>query len=142
MVKSAFAASSCYGIDMSSVCGWPQVTADSAYLIKDYIVGMLGNDGGVKLDTGGAAADEGGRKSLAEVAKSLTLLLPAGGDRGALSDAAVREWLAGLTRGLAEPGGGGMGGEGGESEGAGDSTRLVALRALLGILPTGETEGV
>ena len=124
MVKAAFSASSCYGIDMASVCGWPQGTVDKGYTIRDFIVDKIGGDGGVKLDTGAIKGEETDRKALSEIAKSLVLLPSELDGKGGLSEDAVREWLAGLSRGISDD-------EEDEKEGGGGYCRLGCLTKFL-----------
>jgi len=81
-------ASSCkveshYGIDMAKVCGWQDGVVEKAKLIRRYIVDKIGGDGGMKIDVGRGKKEIQAREKLAEITRSLALLVQGG--RGELS---------------------------------------------------------
>ncbi|GMH54895.1 hypothetical protein TrST_g3702 [Triparma strigata] len=99
VVQSACTVASSYGIDMAAVCGWPQTVVSTAHEVREYIIKMIGGDGGVKIDTGLGVEEHAARKRLSVASKSLAVLVES---RSTLSEDAVKDWLDGLEKKLEE----------------------------------------
>ena len=94
LVLGSCQVSSAYGIEMGSVCGWPEHVVSKARSAREYIVRKIGGDGGVLIDIGMAEDEEDARSRLADISAKLPFVVQESArGKSNLNETAAKDWL-------------------------------------------------